>query len=63
MPFDDLKPNIRDLPLFKEQILHIFGPREPFADVPLFIGGPYPATAQALEDTRRNPVATRAPVE
>jgi CRP/FNR family transcriptional regulator len=105
MPADDLKPNIRDLPLFsalsvaemrqlmrqssvraykrheivfmegdpyaglylvlsgrvkvfktnpegKEQIIHLVGPREPFADVPLFTGGPYPATAQALEDTR-----------
>jgi CRP/FNR family transcriptional regulator len=36
----------------KEQIIHLLGPREPFADVPLFIGGPYPVTAQALEDTR-----------
>lgn len=36
----------------KEQIIHLLGPREPFADVPLFTGGPYPATAQALEDTR-----------
>jgi CRP/FNR family transcriptional regulator len=36
----------------KEQIIHLVGPREPFADVPLFTGGPYPATAQALEDTR-----------
>lgn len=36
----------------KEQIIHLLGPREPFADVPLFIGGPYPSTAQALEDTR-----------
>jgi CRP/FNR family transcriptional regulator len=105
MPADDLKPNIRDLPLFsalsvaelrqlmgrsavrvykrndiifmegdsyaglylvlsgrvkafktnpegKEQIIHLLGPREPFADVPLFTGGPYPVTAQALEDTR-----------
>ncbi len=105
MPADDLKPNIRDLPLFsalsvaelrqlmrqsavrsckrhemifmegdpyaglylmlsgrvkvfktnlegKEQIIHLVGPREAFADVPLFTGGPYPATAQALEDTR-----------
>ena len=105
MPSDELKPSIRDLPLFsamtveelrqlmrqsairsykrgevlflegspyagmyvvlsgrvkvfktnsdgKEQIIHLLGPREPFADVPLFTGGPYPATAQALEDTR-----------
>lgn len=36
----------------KEQIIHLVGPREPFADVPLFTGGPYPVTAQALEDAR-----------
>lgn len=36
----------------KEQIIHLVGPREPFADAPLFTGGPYPVTAQALEDTR-----------
>lgn len=36
----------------KEQIIHLLGPREPFADVPLFTGGPYAVTAQALEDTR-----------
>ncbi|MCG3155964.1 MAG: CRP-like cAMP-activated global transcriptional regulator [bacterium] len=105
MPSDELKPNLRDLPLFaalsvaelrqlmrqsavrgykrndlifmegeayaglylvlsgrvkvfktspegKEQIIHLLGPRELFADVPLFTGGPYPVTAQALEDTR-----------
>lgn len=105
MPTDDLKPSIRELPLFsalsiaelrqlmrqstvrackrneivfmeddpyaglylvlsgrvkafktnpegKEQIIHLLGPRELFADVPLFTGGPYPVTAQALEDTR-----------
>lgn len=105
MPSDDLKPSIRDLPLFsalsvaelrqlmrqsavraykrheiifiegdpyaglylvlsgrvkvfktnpegKEQIIHLLGPREPFAEVPLFTGGPYPVTAQALEETR-----------
>lgn len=103
MPAEDLKPSIRDLPLFseltvsemrqmmrqsalrhlrrgefvfmngdeyrgffvvlkgrikvfktnregKEQILHLLGPREVFAEVPLFTGGPYPAEAQALED-------------
>ncbi len=105
MPSEELKPNIRDLPLFaalsvvelrqlmrqsavraykrndivfmegdayaglylvlsgrvkaiktspegKEQIIHLLGPRELFADVPLFTGGPYPVTAQTLEDTR-----------
>ena len=35
----------------KEQILHLLGPREVFAEVPLFTGGAYPADAQALEDS------------
>ncbi len=33
----------------KEQILHIFGPGEPFAEVPVFAGQKFPATAEALE--------------
>lgn len=32
----------------KEQILHIFGPGEPFGEVPVFTGKPFPANAQAL---------------
>ena len=32
----------------KEQILHIFGPGEPFGEVPVFSGRPFPATAQTL---------------
>jgi CRP/FNR family transcriptional regulator len=32
----------------KEHILHIFGPGEPFGEVPVFHGKPYPATASAL---------------
>ena len=32
----------------KEQILHIFGPGEPFGEVPVFSGNPFPANAQAL---------------
>ena len=36
----------------KEQILHIFGTGEPFGEVPVFAGGAYPASAEALEDSR-----------
>jgi len=32
----------------KEQILHIFGPGEPFGEVPVFTGKPFPANAQTL---------------
>ncbi len=32
----------------KEQILHIFGPGEPFGEVPVFNGTPFPASAQTL---------------
>jgi CRP/FNR family transcriptional regulator, dissimilatory nitrate respiration regulator len=35
----------------KEQILHIFGPGEPFGEVPVFTGRPFPATAQAIAGT------------
>ncbi len=34
----------------KEYILHIIKPPNPFADVPLFEGGSYPANAETLED-------------
>jgi len=33
----------------KEFILHVFGPGEVFAEVPVFSGGEYPANASALE--------------
>lgn len=33
----------------KEQILHIFGEREHFAEVPAFDGGNFPASAAAME--------------
>jgi CRP-like cAMP-binding protein len=36
----------------KEQILHIFGPGEPFGEVAVFTGRPFPANAEALEETR-----------
>ena len=36
----------------KEQILHIFGPGKPFAEVPVFEGSRYPANAEALEKSR-----------
>jgi CRP/FNR family transcriptional regulator len=32
----------------KEQILHIFGPGEPFGEVPVFYGSPFPANAETL---------------
>ena len=32
----------------KEQILHIFGPGEPFGEAPIFHGQPFPANAMAL---------------
>ncbi len=32
----------------KEQILHIFGPGEPFGEVPVFNGQPFPANAESL---------------
>jgi CRP/FNR family transcriptional regulator len=35
----------------KEHILHIFGPGEPFGEVPVFHGQPFPATAEALMKT------------
>ena len=36
----------------KEQILHIFGPGEPFGEVPVFTGRHFPASAQAIADSR-----------
>jgi len=36
----------------KEHILHIFGPGEPFGEVSVFHGRPFPATAEALVKTK-----------
>jgi CRP/FNR family transcriptional regulator len=36
----------------KEQILHIFGPGEPFGEAPVFEGRSFPAHAVALDGTR-----------
>ena len=36
----------------KEQILHIFGPGEPFGEVAVFTGRRFPASSEALEETR-----------
>jgi len=36
----------------REQVLHVDGPGRAVAEVPLFDGGPYPASARALEDSR-----------
>jgi CRP/FNR family transcriptional regulator len=36
----------------KEQIMHIFGPDQPFAEVPVFEGSCYPANAEAMEQSR-----------
>ncbi|MBW2303399.1 MAG: Crp/Fnr family transcriptional regulator [Deltaproteobacteria bacterium] len=33
----------------KEQILHLFGPGEPFGEVPVFAGQRFPANAQSME--------------
>jgi CRP/FNR family transcriptional regulator len=39
-------------PAGKEHILHIFGEGEPFGEVPVFHGQPFPANAEALIKTR-----------
>jgi CRP/FNR family transcriptional regulator len=35
----------------KEQILHIFGPGEPFGEVPVFSGQSFPANAEAIAES------------
>lgn len=39
-------------PTGKEQILHIFGPGEPFGEVPVFHGQPFPASAECLSKSK-----------
>src|ERR1035437_2403129 len=36
----------------REQVLHVEGPGRPVAELPLFDGGPYPASAVTTEQTR-----------
>lgn len=36
----------------KEQIMHIFGPGQPFAEVPVFEGSRYPANAEAMDSCK-----------
>ena len=36
----------------KEQIMHMFGPGQPFAEVPVFEGSCYPANAEAMEHSK-----------
>jgi CRP/FNR family transcriptional regulator len=36
----------------REQVIHTLGPGRPVAEVPLFDGGPYPASARTTEPTR-----------
>ncbi len=36
----------------KEQILHVYGPGQPFGEVPVFTGEHFPANAQAVEKSR-----------
>ena len=39
-------------PSGKEQILHVFGPGEPFGEVPVFSGHRFPANAEAIQESR-----------
>ncbi|HET7274840.1 MAG TPA: Crp/Fnr family transcriptional regulator [Longimicrobiaceae bacterium] len=50
--FDGIVRVYRANPDGQEQVLHTQGPGQPLAEVPLFDGGPYPASARALEDSR-----------
>jgi CRP/FNR family transcriptional regulator, cyclic AMP receptor protein len=41
----------RSSPEGREQVLHVEGPKRALAELPLFDGGPYPASARAAEDS------------
>ena len=47
----------------KEQILHIYGPGQPFGEVPVFAGRNFPANAQAVEKSRLLFLPRRAFIE
>lgn len=42
----------RTSPEGREQVLHVEGPGRPVAELPLFDGGPYPASAVTIEPSR-----------
>lgn len=42
----------RSAPDGREQVLHVQGPGQSIAEVPLMDGGPYPASARTVEETR-----------
>jgi CRP/FNR family transcriptional regulator, dissimilatory nitrate respiration regulator len=53
----------RAAPSGKEQILHVFGVGDAFAEVPVFEGKTYPASAQALKDSVLVSIARKGFVE
>ena len=50
------RAHLSDGPAGREQVLHVEGPGRTVAELPLFDGGPYPASAVTIED-----VAARVP--
>jgi len=50
----------RSSPSGKEMVLHVFGAGEAFAEVPVFEGKTYPASAQALADSMLVSIPRRA---
>ena len=43
----------------KEQILHIFGPGEPFGEVPVFSGQSFPANSEAIAESHHKLMGQR----